>query len=375
MGGAGTVKTPEHIPVLTPGGAYDVSVGPGLIHTVGSTVRRLAPGARCFLVTDRTVAKLHGQVAETSIIEAGLDLFVATQEVGEKAKNWFEAGMMMELLAEAGFGRDSVIVALGGGVVGDMAGFVASAYMRGIPVVHVPTTLLAQVDSSIGGKTGVDLRHGKNLAGTYWQPLAVLADPSVLATLPPSEWQCGFAELAKSAFLAGDDETGELELGTAKLLDGDEDTVTAAVLMAAGFKARVVSGDEREACDREQLNYGHTLAHALERELGYGTISHGAAVAEGMRFAARLSAALGGASQHWVSRQERLLDALGLPRHAYDVAPAALLAAMHADKKAREGHVRIVMSPAAGQWSVAAVDDAILLAELKLWYETGKAFA
>jgi 3-dehydroquinate synthase len=366
------VRPAQHIPVTTPGGSYDVSVGPGLLHTVGGTVRRLAPGARCFLVTDANVAKLYGTAVETSILEAGVDLFVATQPAGEKEKSWHEAGMMMELLSEAGFGRDSVLVALGGGVVGDMAGFVASVYMRGVPVIQVPTTLLAQVDSAIGGKTGVDLRHGKNLAGTYWQPLAVLADTSCLSTLPEQEWSCGFAEVAKSAVLAGDDQMGDLELAVPALLAGDESTVTSTVLMAAGFKADVVSADEREASGREQLNYGHTLGHALERELGYGTVPHGVAVAEGVRFAAALSGLLAGASQHWIGRQGRLLDALGLARRSFDVAPDRLLAAMHADKKARDGKVRFVLSAGPGQWSAATVEDGILLGELESWRDTGR---
>jgi 3-dehydroquinate synthase len=369
------MRPPERIPVITPGGAYEVSVGAGLLHTVGSTVRRLAPGARCFMVTDDNVAALYGDIVETSILQAGVHLFVARQPAGEQTKSWHEAGMMMELLSEAGFGRDSVIVAVGGGVVGDLAAFVASVYMRGVPVIQVPTSLLAQVDSAIGGKTGVDLRHGKNLAGTYWQPLAVLSDTSCLATLPEDEWRCGFAEVAKSAILAGEQALGGLEMSLPGLVEGDENAATAAVLMAAGFKARIVGGDEREGSDREQLNYGHTLGHALERELGYGTISHGAGVAEGIRFSARLSARLSGVSSAWIARQERLLDGLGLVRHSFDVVPGRLLSAMHADKKARDGRVRFVLSLAPGEWSVVAVDDDILLEELETWRDTGKDFS
>jgi 3-dehydroquinate synthase len=284
------------VPVVTAGGSYEVSVGPGLLSDVGSAVGRLASGARCFLVTDDNVADLYGVVVEASLRDAGVAFVVARQTPGEASKNWHEAGSLLELMAEEGFGRDSVVLALGGGVVGDIAGFVASAYMRGIPVIQVPTTLLAQVDSSIGGKTGVDLRGGKNLAGAFWQPLAVLADTSCLATLPSDEWRCGFAEVVKSAILAGEAEMDALERSVPALLSGDETAVTAAVLMAAGFKAGVVGADEREASAREQLNYGHTLGHALERELGYGTISHGAAVAEGVRFAAALAVRVAGAS-------------------------------------------------------------------------------
>lgn len=366
------MRTPERVSVVTESGSYEIEVGPGLLHTVGSTARRLAPGAACFMVTDMNVAKIHGQAVEDSILQAGLGLFVTTQTPGEISKNWINAGMMMEVMAEAGYGRDTVVVAVGGGVMGDLAGFVASVYMRGVPVIQVPTTLLAQVDSSIGGKTGVDLRHGKNLAGTIWQPLAVIADTACLSTLPDAEWAAGFGELAKSAMLAGDDEMGELELTAPALMAGEEAAISAAVLMAARFKAGVVSGDERENGAREQLNYGHTLAHALERELGYGTLSHGVVVAEGIRFAARLSARLVGAPEHWVSRQEHLLDALGLHRRAYEVEPRALLDAMHADKKARRGTVRFVLSDGPGRWSAEAVDDGMLLDVLREWSETGR---
>jgi len=363
---------PHSIPVVTPGGSYEVLVGPGLLHTVGSAVRRLAPGARCFLVTDANVAALHGHAVETSLREAGADYFVATLAPGEASKGWHEAGMMVELMSEAGFGRDTVVLALGGGVVGDLAGFAASIYMRGVPVIQIPTTLLAQVDSSIGGKTGVDMRHGKNLAGTFWQPLEVLADTSCLSTLPEAEWSCGFAEVIKSAVLSGEEAVRELEHSVSRLLAGDEVAVMSAVRMAAGLKAGVVSGDERESSGREQLNYGHTLGHALERELGYGTISHGAAVAEGIRFAAALSARLAGAPGDWVRRQEALLDALGLARVFHDVEPARLLQAMRADKKARLGKVRFVLSDGPGSWSAVAVDDAVLLEELTNWHATGR---
>jgi 3-dehydroquinate synthase len=369
------VSNPERISVSSAAGSYDIEIGPGLLHTVGGTVRRLAPGKRCFLVTDVNVAKLHGKAVEQSILEAEVPLFVATQPPGETAKSWFDAGMMLELLAEAGYGRDSVIVALGGGVVGDMAGFVASIYMRGVPVIQVPTTMLAQVDSSVGGKTGVDLRHGKNLAGTYWPPLAVISDTRALGTLPASELASGLAELAKSAVLAGDDEMGGLELAAPLLLQREEAAITAQVVMAAGFKARVVSEDEREAGGREQLNYGHTLGHALERELGYGTISHGAAVAEGMRFAAHLSGKLAGATPHWVGRQERLLDSLELPRRGFELTAAQLLAAMHVDKKARDGKVRFVLSAGPGEWTAVTVEDGILKRELTSWLDEGKDFA
>ena len=218
---------------------------------------------------------------------------------GEATKDWEHAGRVLEALSEAGLGRDSLVVALGGGVVGDLAGFCAATYLRGVPVVQVPTTLLAQTDSAIGGKTGVDLPRGKNLAGAFWQPFLVASDTSVLGTLPEQEWASGLAEVAKSGALDSADSLAGLESDVADVLSREPGAVQRAVRMAASFKARVVSGDEREAADRECLNYGHTLAHALERELGYGTITHGAAVAEGMRFAARLAERVLGTDPAW----------------------------------------------------------------------------
>lgn len=357
----------QRISVAVPGGAYDVAIGPGLLDSVGDVVRESTGASACALVTDETVGPLFAARVEASLRAAGVEPVSLWVPAGEASKSWAEAGRLLEFFSEAGLGRDSAVVSLGGGVVGDLAGFAAATYLRGVPVVQVPTTLLAQVDSAIGGKTGVDLPRGKNLAGAFWQPAAVVADTETLETLPERQWRSGLAEVAKSAVLAGADEFSTLEIDSFELAHREDVEVEAAVRMAAGFKARIVSGDEREAADREALNYGHTFAHALERELGYGNVTHGAAVAEGMRFAAHLAAEVAGADPAWVTRQEKLLDRLGLERAGGECEPVALLGAMRSDKKARAGQVRFVLSTAPGVWSVRAVDDDVLAGALARW--------
>ena len=347
--------------------SYRVIVERGALARLGSEVRVVSGAVRCALVTDTVVGPLLAASAVDSLLAAGIGPVVIGVPAGEASKSWETAGRLLEEFSEAGLGRDAIVVALGGGVVGDVAGFVAATYLRGIPVVQVPTTLLAQADSAIGGKTGVDLPRGKNLAGAFWQPALVLSDPDVLATLPDREWLSGLAEVAKSAALDGEDAFATLEVDAAALVARDADATMGAVVMSAALKARVVSGDEREARERECLNYGHTLAHALERELGYGTVSHGAAVADGLRFAARLAVDVAGASPEWARRQEALLDALGMSPIPATCDPAGLLAAMKSDKKSRDGVVRFVLTTAPGSWTVVPVEDAVVSAALARW--------
>ena len=347
--------------------SYRVIVERGALARLGSEVRVVSGAVRCALVTDTVVGPLLAASAVDSLLAAGIGPVVIGVPAGEASKSWETAGRLLEEFSEAGLGRDAIVVALGGGVVGDVAGFVAATYLRGIPVVQVPTTLLAQADSAIGGKTGVDLPRGKNLAGAFWQPALVLSDPDVLATLPEREWLSGLAEVAKSAALDGEDAFATLEADAAALVARDADATMRAVVMSAALKARVVSDDEREARERECLNYGHTLAHALERELGYGTVSHGAAVADGLRFAARLAVDVAGASPEWARRQEALLDALGMSPITQACEPAGLLAAMKSDKKSRDGVVRFVLTTAPGSWTVVPVEDAVVSAALARW--------
>jgi 3-dehydroquinate synthase len=357
----------ETLQIRAGSGSYDVLVGRGLLGSVGSLARPLTQAKRCAIVTDDVVGELYGDALLGSLMDAGFDPTVCRFAAGESSKSWREAGVLLERLSGSGLGRDSVVFALGGGVVGDLGGFAAAVYLRGVPVVHVPTTLLAQVDSSIGGKTAVDLPMGKNLAGAFWAPLAVFADLDCLGSLPATEWASGMGEAAKSALLDGEGSVAALEADAAALAAREATAVDRTVLMAAGLKARVVSGDEREAGPREALNLGHTLGHAIERVAGYGTVAHGRAVAEGIRFAAMVAEDVLDVSPAYGQRQDRLLTAVGLPPGRRTYEPAALLQAMYADKKVRAGEVRMVLSKAPGSWEIRAVREDVLAHTLERW--------
>lgn len=358
------------IRVDVPGAAYDVVIGSGILPEAGDRVRAMTGARRLALVTDSNVASRYGLDVDTSLARAGFEVTDMTVPAGEASKAWTLAGELLEALASAGLGREDAVVALGGGVVGDLAGFSAAVYLRGVGFVQVPTTLLAMVDSSVGGKTGVDLTAGKNLAGAFKQPLGVIADTAVLASLPESEWRSGLAEVAKSAIVDGEDFTAWLESNIEAVGARDEERTAEMVARCVRFKAAVVARDEREEGPRECLNYGHTLGHALEKVLGYGTITHGAAVAEGMRFAARIAMDVAGASADFVKRQDRLLDALGLDRSGCVAPVEELLEAMHSDKKARGGEVRFVLPAEPGVWSCRPVPDTVVRAHLEAWAST-----
>ena len=306
-------------------GDYPVYVGHGAFGLVPRP-----RGGRGFLITDTTVGPRYGD---------GLGEMAATQAIppGEAAKTWEQAGAVLRGLAAAGMAHDDHVVALGGGVVGDLAGFCAATYQRGVPVVQVPTTLVAQVDSAYGGKTGVDLPEGKNYAGAYHQPAAVLADPAVLATLPPAELAAGWAEVIKTALIAGG-ALWERVRRPGAVADAD------LVLACARTKLAVVAEDERDQGRRQVLNLGHTVGHAIETATGYARYRHGEAVGLGLLAALTLSGQPG-------LRDETaaLLAAHGLPV-ALDPAVdhAAVLAALQGDKKRRGGRVGFVLVEAPG---------------------------
>jgi 3-dehydroquinate synthase len=357
----------RRIRVDADGGAYDVVVGRGLLGEIGDLMRETVPGRKIALISDSNVSERFGVTVETKLITAGYDVFPFAVPAGEASKSWHVAGEVLEALAEAGLDRTDIVVALGGGVVGDLAGFSAATYLRGVRFVQIPTTLLAQVDSSIGGKTGVDLPAGKNLAGAFKQPMLVITDSDVLTSLPEGEWRSGLAEIAKSAVVDGEEFTAWLEGHATALLARDPDVVGEAVRRCVVFKSHVVSVDEEEAGVRECLNYGHTFGHAIENVAGYGVIPHGLAVAEGMRFAARLAVEAGAGSRDFVRRQDAILDELGLPAFSSAWPTGELLVAMHSDKKARSGSVRFVLVGAPGSWGCNAVDDRVIREHLSAW--------
>ena len=355
---------------------YDILIGPGLLESVGVRVRGTVGATSAAVVTDETVWGLFGPRVAASLASAGIRAREYVVPAGESSKSWEMTGELLEGFAAAGLDRTSVVVALGGGVVGDLAGLCAATYMRGLALVHVPTTLLAQVDSAIGGKTGVDLRAGKNLAGAFWPPRLVLADTDTLRTLSDAEWTNGLVEAAKTALLAGGEALTRFEVGAQSIRARDARAVGAMVRDAAAFKAAVVSADLREADARESLNLGHTLGHALEVLVGYGDIPHGLAVAEGMRFAARLAETVVDAETGLRERTSRLLELIGagtgttaerLRSAAASLTPDSVLGAMKGDKKSRGGTVRFVLLERPGVWHARAVDDGTLLAALSDW--------
>jgi 3-dehydroquinate synthase len=351
----------------TASGAYDVHVGGGLLGAVGAHARSHIQGDRVAVVTDDRVDELYGDTVVASLEGEGLAVERIVVPAGETSKTWFQAGEILEELASARLDRTDGVVALGGGVIGDLAGFCAATYLRGVDYVQVPTTLLSQVDSSVGGKTAVDLAAGKNLAGTFKQPAVVVADTATLGSLPDVEWRSGLAEVVKSAVLDGYEFVEWAERNASALSEHDLDTAAEAVTRCVTFKAGVVGSDEREAGPRESLNLGHTLGHALEKVAGYGEVAHGLAVAEGMRFAARLASRAVEAAPGFDERQGRLLDAVGLERipAVYDI--GAIREAMSSDKKARGGRPRFVLMVEPGEYVVTYVDEGVLDEELRRW--------
>lgn len=348
---------------------YEVNLAQGLIDSVGERLRRFdASNDKIVVVTDTAVAPLYLDRVKSSLELAKYHVHVLKVPSGESAKSLSCAGELWDAFAGMHLDRDALVMALGGGVVGDLAGFVGSTFMRGLRIVQVPTTLLSMVDSSVGGKTAINLNAGKNLVGTFCQPRHVCADISVLSTLPEREWLCGCGEIAKSAVIDSDDFYFWLCDHAELLRKRDVEVVEEAVKRSIAFKARVVVQDKRETLGvRESLNYGHTLAHAIENAAGYGVFSHGAAVAQGMRFAARLGAATMGTSIDFVKSQDELLDSLGLVELDFKASPEHLLELMMGDKKVRNGRLRFVLPCDVGKWVVKALPPEVVLDHLRAW--------
>lgn len=351
--------------------SYDVRIGAHITETLGERMRQipeLASVERVLIVTDNNVMPLYGALVKASLRKAGFRICDIVVASGECSKSIEVVHEIWEAMAQLSLGRDCAVIALGGGVVGDLAGFAACAYMRGVPVIQVPTTLLAMVDSSVGGKCGVNLEAGKNLVGAFKQPAYVCADTVLLATLDKHEWVSGCAEIAKMSVIDSDDFFFWLDNKAYELASRDTVVVNEAIARCVVLKARVVGVDAAERTGaRECLNYGHTLGHAIESLAGYGMFSHGAAVSEGMRFAARLSASLAGAPRDFVAAQDAILDKLGLPALSWSASPPQMLAAMKRDKKVRHGVVRFVLPHDLGVWELTDVADDIILEHLDAW--------
>ena len=347
-----------HLPAAASDAAdrsYDIHVGRGILHAVGPAVR--AGGAdRAVVVADAAVAATHAAGVAESLRAAGVVAATVTLPAGEASKSIAGAGRLWDALADLAIDRRTHLVAVGGGVAGDLCGFAAATFGRGLAVWQVPTTVVAQVDSAIGGKTGINLAAGKNLVGAFWQPRGVIADIDTLATLPAREFVSGFAEVVKYGMILDEAFFGWLEGNVGPLLAQDPAALAHAVERSAALKAGVVERDERELTGlRAVLNYGHTFAHAYETAAGYGTLLHGEAVAIGMARAARLARDLGRVSDDLVARQDRLLRGLGLPvdpPSGTDLPVETLLAIMGRDKKAVGGELRFVLPSRIGHVDV-----------------------
>ena len=344
--------------------SYPIYIAPGILSQTGDLIRANLPSAgRCAVVTSGSIHRLHGGALMRSLEEARVEAEPVLVPDGEEAKSWDTAGRLIGELLELGLDRRSVIIAFGGGAVGDLAGFVASIYLRGVSLVQVPTTLLAQVDSAVGGKAAVNHPRGKNLIGSFHQPSLVVADPSLLRTLPRRELLSGLAEVVKYGVIADAELFSLLEAKADEILGRDLRVLTEVVARCCAIKARLVEVDERDTRGlRAALNYGHTVGHALESLTHHG-MRHGEAVAVGMAVAARLSERLGIMDADDVERQRRLLRRLGLRTALPRLAVAALLGAMRRDKKAEAGAIRFVLPTGIGKPPIlrAVEDDVIIL--------------
>jgi 3-dehydroquinate synthase len=338
----------SELTITTPAGAYPILIGPGVLADLPARLGKLGLRGALWLISDSAVYGHYGAAVEGALAAAGYTVRGRAVPSGEESKDLAVVAGLYDWMIGNGVERRDAVLALGGGVVGDLAGFVAATILRGIAFVQLPTTLLAMVDSALGGKTGVNHRLGKNLIGAFHQPRLVLSDTRTLATLPPRELRAGWAEVIKHAVIRDAGLFQELEDCRSQFADcsGEviynlQSTICNLVRRAAKVKVDIVNADERETGERMLLNYGHTLGHAVEAAAGYGTLLHGEAVAIGMQLEARLAARLGMLDDATVERQRALLHAYGLPTDIPHGMPVdQILALTLRDKKVRAGKVR-----------------------------------
>jgi 3-dehydroquinate synthase len=335
--------------------SYDIKIAPGLIDRLGRECARLKLAARCAIITDTNVGKRYAKAAFNSLATAGFSPALIIVQPGEAAKSLKTVQSCYDQLAGHRLERKSFIVALGGGVVGDLAGFLAATYLRGLAFVQVPTTLLAQVDSSVGGKVGVNLKAGKNLVGAFHQPKLVLCDLDTLKTLPDREFRAGLAEVIKYGIIYDGKLFAQLERNMPKLLERDSKALAVVVARCCEIKAEVVGQDETEKGLRAILNFGHTIGHAIENISGYGKFLHGEAISIGQVAAAKLSHAVLGLPERDVERIENLFRRAGLPvrTRLNSSKRQKLIAAMRLDKKVSDGEIKFVLGERIGRvaWS------------------------
>jgi 3-dehydroquinate synthase len=331
------------VSVQLTGGKYDILVQPGLLSGVGVALRTISRSNRAVIVTDTCVGPLHADTVESSLRAAEFDVVRATVPAGEEHKTLQTVATLYDVLLQAKVERSTPVLALGGGVIGDMTGFAAATVLRGVPFVQVPTTLLAMVDASVGGKTGVNHAAGKNLIGAFHQPIAVLIDPQTLRTLPPQILSDGLAECIKHEIIRDAEGFANLTQNIQRALALDMDYLTELVAHNAAIKARVVEADPFERGERAHLNFGHTFAHAIEKVSHFG-VSHGSAVAMGMCAAAHVSVEMKMIDEGTKTEIVNLIRAAGLPvRGLGSMKTDELIAAMEHDKKVEAGRIRLVL--------------------------------
>ncbi len=336
--------------------SYDIVIGPGCLHRTGRYLQALGLSGTVGIVTNPTLARLHGTSLKQAIVRAGFACHVIRIPEGEPTKTLHWVSSIIDELVKYRFERRSALVALGGGVIGDVTGFAAAMYLRGIPFIQVPTTLVAQVDSSVGGKTGVNHPSGKNLIGAFYQPALVVSDTKTLQTLPKREWLAGLAEVIKYGVIADRRFFGFLEDRMEHVLDMREEDVQTVVARCCEIKARVVAKDEREAGLRRILNYGHTIGHALEALGGYRDYIHGEAVGIGMVHEALLAHHLALCSKGVVDRQRALIQRTGLPVRMPVHGFSKFWGAVRHDKKVANGTVHCVLPRSIGKVQVLPLD-------------------
>jgi len=324
--------------------SYDIEIASGNLSQCAKFCDGEQDDAHVVVITDEHVDELYGQIVGDALQEAGAQLDILIVEPGEHSKAPDVAADLWEQMLDQGTDRKSVVLALGGGVVGDLAGFVAATFCRGLRFVQIPTTLLAQVDSSVGGKVGINLPGGKNMVGAFWQPRGVLIDVDVLQSLPEREYRAGLAEVIKYGVIQDAEFFAYLETNIEKINTRDAAVLTRIVERCCRLKADVVEQDEREETGlRSILNYGHTFCHAFEAATNYETLLHGEGVAIGMMCAARLAERMGRIDAAFVERQRKLLEAVGLPLDVPDVDRNELVELMYRDKKVERGKLRFVL--------------------------------
>jgi 3-dehydroquinate synthase len=350
------MRPPEIVPVSLAGGSYEIRIGGGLLRQLGAFCSRLSLTPRAVIVTEPAVKRLYARTISASLRGAGFRVATAEVPRGERAKSLAQTARLYDAFLRHRLDRQSPVIALGGGVIGDLAGYAAATYLRGVPLVHVPTTLLAQVDSSIGGKVGVNLPKGKNLVGAFYQPSLVVADIRTLKSLPPRELRAGLAEVVKHGLIADAELFEYIETNLDAILAAEEEPLVHLVTRSCRIKGKVVEQDERDQGIRAILNFGHTVAHAIEAATGFRRFLHGEAVAIGMIVATTLSIQRGLCDEDVLRRLRSLLHRIGLPV-TLPIDEKLIIKTAGYDKKVKNNIMYFVLTKGIGHVTVAPVSE------------------